>query len=242
MKSAIKAELRKLLSIRSTYFIAGFSTLLVAFLSFYARGIKSITPVSNTGEIADTSMIAVSVVGIILAIAATLLVTHEYRYNTVTYTLTAAHRRNEMLLSKVVAVTVFSLAMCIFIAILAPILHVIGWKIQGISYVQQQLPVLSILWKVALVGWGYSMYALIIAFIARSVVVSAVALFLLPSTIENLLGILLKTNQAYLPFTALNSIMQRGAISQGAAAFTVLGYIATGLVISWYLLNRRDAN
>lgn len=242
MNTAIKAELRKLLSIRSTYFIAGFCTILVVFISFYAKGIKSAPLVNNPLELAETSMIAVAVVAAIMAISTVLLVTHEYRYNTITYTLTAARHRNEMLWSKVITVTIFAVTMSLFFAIVAPILNLIGWKLQSVGYIHQQLPILSVLWKVLMVGWGYSMYALIISFITRNVVASVVAPFIIPITIESLLGLWLKVNHEYLPFTALNSVMQNGVASTGKPAITVLVYITVGLVISWYLLNRRDAS
>lgn len=242
MKAAIKAEFRKMLTVRSTYVIAGLSFALAIFLSFYIKGLKAAGPITSAGELAEVSMIVVSILSGLLAIAGTLLVTHEYRNNTINYTLTAARSRTDVLLAKIAVISVFALALNVLAAVLAPALTVLGWSLQDVSFVHQHIDVWSLLWRVAFVGWAYAMLALVIAFIARNMVASIVALFLIPSTVEQLLGLLLKSKMAYLPFTALSGVLQTGQLSHATSALVVFIYIVVGFLVSWQLFWRRDAS
>ena len=76
-------------------------------------------------------------------------------------------------------------------------------------------------------------------------------MFIIPGTLEGLLGILLKDNAKYLPYSALNGVMFGGsvpaeagivALSRNASAAVVLVYVAAGLGVSWYLYLKRDAS
>jgi hypothetical protein len=95
-------------------------------------------------------------------------------------------------------------------------------------------------------GWGVVMLAAILAFIVRIQVGALVAFFIIPSTVENIAGILLKKNQVYLPFSALNTLVDtfpgENHISYIRGATIALIYIIVGWIIAWILFLRRDAN
>jgi hypothetical protein len=70
-----------------------------------------------------------------------------------------------------------------------------------------------------------------------------VTFLLVPLIGENILGILLKSNTKYLPFTGLQSIGQPAAgVSSAHEALVMLAYVAVGLLVSAVLFVRRDAN
>ena len=257
MKASIKAELRKLFTVRSTYILLGLAFLYMLFYDFYVVGIKKghsgglIGPQNPRYLISEVSR-AASIAAPVLfsSIIAVLLMAHEYRYNTIMYTLTASNNRNKTLLAKIIAVSGFSLIFSLFVEVLAPTLALIGLHIQHGVLVHQVFYYREFFWRVLFFGWGYAMIGLLLAIFFRNVVASIVSLFLIPVTIEPLLGLILSSNQQqYLPFTALTAVLNNGLfkngtsqLSAGHSAIVVLVYLAVGWAIGWVLFLRRDAN
>jgi len=106
--------------------------------------------------------------------------------------------------------------------------------------------VLVELGKVAFYFMGYALLGLIIATIFRSVVMAIATLLIFPTTIEPLLGLLLKEDSKYLPFTALDSsvgaAILQDVLTPGRAIAVTCVYLAIGLAVMWLLFVRRDAN
>src|SRR3954467_14136812 len=101
MVASIKAEFRKLWTVRSTYVLFLVAFALVAIFAFYAEGIKaSPATVQDAGKLAGEVTNAVVTVSLLGALAGVLLMTHEYRYNTIMYTLTSSNSRSKTLLAK----------------------------------------------------------------------------------------------------------------------------------------------
>src|ERR1700690_121413 len=99
MRAALKAELRKLLTVRSTYFILIVVLLLEVLFAFYISGWRATaTDLHSSGALSSAVTDAVTAVSIFSALVALLLFTHEYRYNTIMYTLTASNSRSRVLL------------------------------------------------------------------------------------------------------------------------------------------------
>ncbi|HEX4774579.1 MAG TPA: hypothetical protein VH234_03615, partial [Candidatus Saccharimonadales bacterium] len=91
MMHTLKAEFRKLLTVRSTYIITALVTAFVIFIAFYVIGWRM-----NPKDLHDTGQLASDVTGalnltVFGAIVAVLLMTHEYRYNTIMYTLASSN-------------------------------------------------------------------------------------------------------------------------------------------------------
>lgn len=248
MIPTIKAELRKVLTLRSTYFILLFTLLLAIFIAFYIEGIRynaSQAPIDETklSNVFTTVIAFSSVLGSFVAI---LLSTHEYRYNTIAYSLTSAKNRSRVLLSKVIVVSCLAVLSALLFGALSLLLVQLGLQIKGVTLADQTFPVWSILWKAVFVSWGFAILGLLLG-IAVRVQTAVIAIFLLmPSTIEPLLGLLLKENAAYLPFTALGSVItppNPAAIASPAKfAFVFMIYLVIGWAITWFLFLRRDAN
>jgi ABC-2 type transport system permease protein len=254
MIASIKAEFRKLWTVRSTYviFIAAF--LIAGLFAFYAEGIKAPpAAVHDTGKLASEVMNAVTTLSLIGALAGVLLMTHEYRYNTIMYTLTSSNSRLKTLVAKIVAATAFSIIFTVVFACLAPFMTWLGMSIKGLTLDPQQWDLFSLAWRSLFVGWAFQMIGLVIAVLLRNQIGTIVLIFMSPATIEPLLGLLLKHNAFYLPFSATIQVMQHQttgtspetmhiAMSYGKAAVVVLIYLVIAWAAAALLFRWRDAN
>lgn len=244
MMESLKAEFRKLLTVRSTYIITGLAFLLVIFYAGFIEGykadaVRALSPSFLSNEVTG----AVGAVAVIAALVGVLLVAHEYRYSTVMYTLTASNSRTKSLFAKWLAVTVYAIVFTLIVSILSPVAAYVGLHIKGTDLVGQVFYYHDLAWRVLFYGWGYSMLGMLFALLFRNIVGAVVGLFLLPGTIESLLGLLLKHNQVYLPATSLNAVIQYSPyISYGKAALVFATYAVVGGFVAWTLFLRRDAN
>lgn len=250
MRDAIKSEFRKLVSVRTTYAFTLLVMTIVILVAFFFEGWKlNAASLHNPMQLASdvTGALNVTVFGAIVAI---LLMTHEYRYNTIFYTLTSNRSRSKVLLAKFVVVSGYSLLLGALIAVLSPFMAYAGVHSHGHVLVPQTLDVVNLGWRVLFYSWGYGMAGLLLALITRSQVGSIVALFLIPTLVESLIGFyILKHNTVYLPFSALSQVINKGGggpmsstMSPGKAAGVYCIYLAVGWAVGWILFLRRDAN
>lgn len=219
-------------------------SLVIIGLIAYAGGYKANVETSllNPSYLADQVTQSINFVELILSFVGILLVTHEYRYNTILYTFTSSSSRLKVLFAKLAAVSAFSIVASLVFGALTIAFTYIGVKLAGNDLAPQHFDAINVFARVAFGGWGFSMFALILALIIRSQVGAIAAIFLIPSTLEPILGIFLKKNQEYLPFTALSGVLAHANISYSRAALVSLIYVAVGLVVAAILFTRRDAN
>jgi hypothetical protein len=243
MTSALKAEFKKLFTVRSTYFILFISLIMAGLVAGYGHGYKlSPGDLQQSGTLMGSVQMTVSITAIFSALIAMLLITHEYRYNTILYAL-VAKRRSTFLASKFVIVTVFGLVFTVVMALLAVLFTQIGLHVAGHSLASQSMPYGDVIWRILFYGWGYSVIALLIGVLVRNQVGAIMTLFIVPSTVEGLLTLLLKDNANYLPFSSLNAVLnQVTGISNGTAALAFLGYMVAGWIIASLLFEKRNAN
>lgn len=249
MIAAIKSEFRKLLTVRSTYVLFGLAVILVVFFGFYIEGVKlAPADLNNPAQLASDITGALGALVIFGALAAVLLMTHEYRYNTIMYTLTSNRSRSNVLLAKIFVVSVFALIFTGVIAALSPLMSYLGVQASGHTLVPQSIPYGDLWWRVLLFGWGYGMVGLLLATLIRSQVGTIVALFLIPGVVEQLIALLLKDKAVYMPFSSLDHILSAdasaisGNLSPGTAAAVFLSYLVFFWLVAWVLFLRRDAN
>lgn len=246
----MKSEFRKLFTVRSTYILIILSAFFVILFAGYFEGYKG-----NTGspaaklEITALHEIVVNSAGlgvIFASIIAALFMAHEYRYNTIMYTLTANAHRTRVLLAKVITATLFGIAYGLLIFGLALGSYQLGLTLRDATLPAQNFELLNELGKVVFYYAAYALAGLLIATVARSVLVAIASLLIIPTTIEPLIGLLLKDNAKYLPFASLDSVINisalQNALSSGTAMVVASLYLAAGLVITWALFMRRDAN
>lgn len=243
MIASLKAEFRKVFTIRSTYGVLAFVLLLLGIFAFYAQGLRADAAVGqNPGILASTIMDATTATTLFVSIVAALLICHEYRYNTIMYTLAASKSRLQVILSKIIVVTGFSLVVTFLVGLLAPLLTYIGLSLHGISLVSQSIPYSTVIWHALFIGWGYSMLGLLIGTLVRNMVGTIATMFLFQGTVEPLLTLVLKDNGQYLPYRALNAVVGGENLSPTKAAMVFLAYLIAGWVIAVVLFIKRDAN
>lgn len=250
MIPTLKAEFRKLFTIRSTYIITLVVLLFTGLMSFYFEGYKG-----NTGSAASTlePTALQEIIGntagmgvLFLAIIAVLFMAHEYRYNTIMYTLTANTRRTTVLLIKMLTISIFSVMFSLVTVLFGVGMYLLGVQLRDAALPAQEFSIWTSLGKVMLYYIGYALIGVMLAVLLRVVVGAVAALLLVPTTVEPLIGIVLKDNAVYLPFAALDTIMgaslMQGNLTSTAAIGVSAIYIAVFGVITWLLFLRRDAN
>lgn len=251
MIHSLKAEFRKLFTVRSTYVLIGISFALIILFAFYFEGYKGNTgsPAATLTTKAYLEIVTNGVgLGIIFAsIVAILFTGHEYRYSTIMYTLTSNARRTKALAAKLVAICVFCAGYGVLAILIALGAYTVGLSLRDATLPAQDFNLFTELGRVAFYCVGYALIGTLIALVTKSLVVAIAALLIIPTTIEPLLSLVLKENAKYLPFTAIDStigaaVMSQNALSPGKAMALTGVYLGIGLAITWVLFVRRDAN
>jgi ABC-2 type transport system permease protein len=248
MMDTLKSEYRKLVTVRSTYFIIGICVALLIIFAFIISGFQMSKAESfDPTRLSTVITGSISVVSLFASIVGALIITHEYRYNTIMYTLTASNSRSRVMFSKIIVMTGFAIVFVAVFMTLAPTLTILGAHLHNIKLVPQTIYYKDVIWKGFLYGWGYVMAGLLLGFLIRNVIGTIVTLLLFPTAVESLLGELLKHYSVYMPFTALSEVLgQRGGltytISATKGAVIFISYLVVGWIIAWILFLRRDAN
>jgi ABC-2 type transport system permease protein len=247
----IRAEFRKLLTVRSTYALTAVLLLLLGFISFWAVGYKNHD--FSTHVLDEGLQTIAPLTGIVSALIAILLMSHEYRYNTITYTLSLSNSRSKVLLAKIITVFVYTLIATLVVVALTFALVIWGNKLGGHPLPPQNINLVTFLARAIFYCEGLALAILMITTLIRNLVFSIVFLFIVPNTIETLLTLVFKEKAIYLPFSALGQVIASATPSadtgpfkvghlsplKGAVVFTI--YLVIGWMISWYLFLRRDA-
>jgi ABC-2 type transport system permease protein len=248
MINALKAELRKIYTVRATYGILLFCLAIMCIFAFWVEGYKAgdgSRSVTDVHKVAFLIRDAVSNLAFFGGLVGILAMAYEYRYNTIMYTLTASKSRMRILLAKIFAVSIYSVLFSVFVAVMVLILMFIGISIKGLSLSHQEFP-LDIIWRALFTSWGYTMAGLLLTSIIRQQVGAIATFFAIPIFIEQLAGLALKDNRIYLPFTALGQVTVpdgfKNALSPGKAALVFSVYLIIGWTIAGILFLRRDAN
>jgi ABC-type transport system involved in multi-copper enzyme maturation permease subunit len=291
MVPALKAEFKKLLTVRSTYILTALVVVIVGLFTYFGtsqtviesdvkpQSAEQAAPPPNTKQQLNTTRVVskelpkealvthfqdkIPVVALLTAIVVVLLMGHEFRYNTITYTLTASNSRSKVLGSKVIVSTAYAL----FVALLAMGVMAasayIAIHVKGLYLPPQDFPWGMIILRQASYVLGFSLMALAFITLARNLIAGIVAIFLLP-TIDAVVGQLLSNWQIeatkVLPYSALNRVgnvltdyvpayrasdsgtgAMIPATALGAAGVFAL-YLVGIWLVSWYLFLKRDAS
>jgi len=246
MFGSLRSEARKLLTVRSTYLLLISAIAIVLFYAGFVTGYR-INPADmhNPTFLSQQALGAVGFVTLFAGIASLLLLAHEYRHNTIIYTFTLAKNRSQVLVSKIIIVSIFMLLFGLFIMVLSPLATIAGAHLHGLHLVPQTLHYGNILWRCLFYTWGYGMFALILIALIRNQIGAIVTLLVMPTLAENILSLLLKGNTKYLPFTSLESVVNDHPIASTTpshSARVALLYIVIGWIVAWILFLKRDAN
>lgn len=250
MTAAIKAEFRKLISVRSTYVIVAITLALITFTAFYLEGVWG-----QTGSAASTLQPSAlkevvgnsaGVAALLISIVAILQVGHEYRHNMITYTLTSNTRRTQVFLAKAIVLGLFAILFGLFASAFAAGAYYVGLEIRNAALPPQDFNLVAQAFRLGVYAFVYGMAGFLLTILIRNLIGAIVLIMIFPTTIEPLLGLLLKDNAVYLPFSAFDHILgvaiRPGDMSQNTAVIVGLAYIGALGVISWLSFVRRDAS
>lgn len=240
---AVRAELRKLLTVRSTYIIVIGSFLLNVGIIFWTSGYKTTADIGPT-YLQDTALSAVGGIGFFAGLIPILLISHEYRHNLIFYTFTANRSRTSVFLAKLVVIVVY--------ALLFMLLHLFGTLAATAAGLQlgnhamgtQAIDWWPLLWRGGFYTIAISLLGAIFAFIVRNQIGAFVTYLLYPGTVESLLGLVLKNKTMYMPYNSINNVIMTNPHGLSLHKTTLIAtlWLLFGLAVSWALFLRRDAN
>ena len=245
MIRSFRAEMRKIWTVRSTYVIALLVLIVaVGIAGFWAYGYKDVGHAAKSpGVLLDLLYGGISTVGVFVTFIALLSVGHEYRYNTILYSLTNINRRSKLFVTKWLAVTLSALFVAAIALSLCGVGFYIGQHVHHINTMAQTMPGGDFVWRAAASIVGLVSLGYIIAMLLRSQVGAIAAFLVLPTTVESLLGLLLKDNIKYLPFTAVGNLSTIHPSPSLSTSLTIAAaYIAGFWLLAYVLFLRRDAN
>ena len=176
MKTALKTELRKLFTVRSTYFVTFLILLLVSFFSFYIEGFRQ-TEVVGPHKFSSVLLGSVGLVSQLGTIVCILLIAHEYRYNTISYTLTYSNSRLKTLLAKIVASISFLTILAVVCGLLAIGLTYLGLNAHNTTIPPQDFNVIQLFGRSIFYCVAYGLTGLLLAVLFRNIVASIILLF-----------------------------------------------------------------
>jgi ABC-2 type transport system permease protein len=247
MMTALKAEFKKIISVRSTYVLYGLAMAIVIFVCFYVVGWRAQPEMlQDPFYLSQQAIGGISFVTLFAVMVGILLMTHEYRYNTINYTLTSSNNRTKVLLSKLLIISLFSVLFGTVVWGLSPLMTLLGINAHGLELVPQQFYFWDLWWRVTFFAWGFCTMGLLLAVLIRNQIGTIVFLLIVPNSIEGILSILLKGNAVYLPFTSLANVIGETATGKSVTSLTsaalFVGYMAIGWAAALYLFLKRDAN
>src|SRR5258707_1706592 len=128
------------------------------------------------------------------------------------YSITAPNRRSKVLASKIIAVLSYDFVLVLAGVILGFLAMVAGLHLSGHNLPTQNIDYMAYFIKALVYCEGWAMTGLLLAALLRNQVAAITVLFIVPSTVEGLLGLLLKDKAIYLPFSALSQVIAPPAV------------------------------
>jgi ABC-2 type transport system permease protein len=247
----LAAEFRKLLTVPSTYAAAALSFVVSAGMATYLAGSEA-----SSADLAERTFLAakvadtMAIVAILGAVVGVLVITHEYRYHVLPYTLTATNNRHNVLAAKLAVVTVFAVVLSLGVDLVAlAASSVTAHLVHGHDLAPQTLEYGDLLWRTVLYGWGYAVAGAAIGLLVRNQVGAVVTAFVLFGPVEGISSSALGGYGYLLPFTALANVLGSKlsnealtSVSHVRAALAFGVDIAVAVSVGWLGFLRRDAS
>jgi ABC-2 type transport system permease protein len=250
--NAFRAEVRKLLTVKTTWVITAFGWGLVVLVTSAAVFSTLIgEPFAGTDPEIAAAVEQLGSTAIIVLIVALLAMTTEFRYGTIGRTLQIVPSRTRVLVAKLAAGVVYALAYYLTSLALVGALLALGSAVHGLSLSAGALTVAA-LWQAPVALVLNAVLGVAVGALLRSQVVAITAVLLWFFVAENIIATLLPAAGRWLPFQALNSLFlgeetrqaaaEAGAqlLSSPAALGVFLAYVAAAGIAAVTLLRTRD--
>lgn len=203
---------------------------------------------------------SVSMASLFIAIVVVLLVVHEFRFNTITYSLTSSNSRTKFLLAKLVAAITFMVVVSLAVVAVSAVVTHIAINAKGLILPAQDFNWPYLLARILGNMAGFVLIGFTVAVILRNLAASMAALFVLPTLNSMTAWIIAERGiepTRILPFSALERVGNAAgdltgsvmSIHEGLTPATVAGaslvglaYVVGLLLVAWLLFVRRDAS
>jgi ABC-2 type transport system permease protein len=245
---AMRSEWFKLRSVTSTVVLLCFVVGVSIGLSLLTTAVIQVDDPSLDITVADRLSFALAGVSTsltLLAVVGVLLITQEFRFNTLRVTFAAVPRRPAVILAKAIVLALVALivsaAMVAFSTALgAAVLSArdapIDFGISGTSRVLFGAVLLSIL---------YTLIGLAVGAIVRSQALALVLVIVWPLLVEGIFGAIFPQVGKFMPFAAANAMLtideDPDFFSPWFGAAYLAGFTVVLLIIGSIVVNRRDA-
>lgn len=246
----LAAEFRKLITVPSTYAAAAVAIVVSTGMTAYLAGSKATSAdlAAHTflaTKVADATAIA----AILSAVVGVLVITHEYRYHLLAYTLTAGGNRSRVLAAKLAVLTTFAVVVSLGVDLVAlAASSVTAHLVHGHELAPQTIAYGDLLWRTGFYTWGYTIAGAVIALLVRNQVGAVVTAFALFGPVEGILSSALGKHGYLLPFTALANLLGSKlsnealtSVSHQQAALAFLVDVTIVGAVGWLGFLRRDA-
>lgn len=245
MKHVLKSELMKLLTIRSTYILLAIPVVLVGGITFWAE-FKVGKGVTLSSEILRNTVLSVlGTMSLFLIITSVLNMAHEYRYNTIMYTLSNTKARWQVLAAKALVISGYAVVFSLVVSLVTVVAILIATNARGDSVALQGFNPFDVIWRGLFYSVGTVLFALVITVITRSIVAALALILVGINAIEVLVALVLPNNYQYFPLNALSSVITSAGgqyLEPSKGAVVTLIWLVFAWAIAAYLFITRDAN
>jgi len=261
MKDALRFEVVRLRTLRSTWWLTAIALVIAGLLSLPALSIKGDVTMTDYHDVITAGGGGVFLVAILLSILAIFATGHEYRYGTIRPTLSALPRRSALMSAKLLVVAGYVLVITVLCEVLryAICLIILGHRLTRIGLFPGPMArvwIGSVLYTVV-----FALVGLALASLFRNIPAAIVIVIVLPLVAENIVRGLLSLHVFHgirglaklMPFSSGAQVFSYGPPDSGGGAgflelpgpwagfFIFAGFLAIILAISWVLFERRDA-
>jgi ABC-2 type transport system permease protein len=260
MKDALRYEVVRLRTLRSTWWLTAIALLISGLLGLPALSVKGDATITDYGDIVTGGGGAVFLVSILLSILAIFATGHEYRYGTIRPTLSALPRRSALMTAKVLVVSGYVLVMAAVCEVLRYVvsLIILGHRLSRLGLFPGPM---ARVWIGSIVYTAvFALVGLALASLFRNIPAAIVTVIVLPLVAENVIRGLLGLHVFHgirglaklMPFSSGAQVFRYGPVDSGGGGFSEVpgpwagffifaGFLTIVLAISWMLFERRDA-
>jgi ABC-2 type transport system permease protein len=250
--NALRGELRKLWTVRTTWIITALGWGLVALTTATALFTTLITErFGGTDAEVAAAVEQLGSTAIIVLIVALLAMTTEFRHGTIGRTLQIVPSRTRVLLAKLGAGAAYALTYFVTSLAIVGVLLGLASVVYGVSLSVGTLTVAA-LWQAPVALLLNAVLGVAVGALLRSQVVAITVALLWFFVAENIIATLLPAAGRWLPFQALNSLFigeeaRQAALDAGVALLSTpaalslfLAYVAAASIAAVTLMRTRD--
>lgn len=261
MNDALRFEIVRLRTLRSTWWLTSIAFLISGLLGLPALSVKGDATLTDYHDVVTAGGGGVFLTAILLSILAIFATGHEYRYGTIRPTLSALPRRSTLMSAKVLVVAGYVLVITVLCEVLRYVvaLLILGHRLSRLGLFpgpMARIWIGSVLYTVV-----FALVGLALASLFRNIPAAIVIVIVLPLVAENVIRGLLGLHVFHgirglaklMPFSSGAQVFRYGPVDTSggggfaevpgpwAGFFIFAVFLAIVLAISWVLFERRDA-